>query len=234
MFENIANGLAKHKLVPFFGAGVSAPHLRVLWKDLSDEMADEIGLPPDRRDDFLKVADDFVAAKGNAALTEMLRKRLIVSEFDDLKGWSHLFLLSLNAGLLYTTNQDNLYELAAKKKGRPHRIIARLEDLAESAPGEALLIKYHGDLSDPDTLIFTGASYNARIADTHHFLNIRMQSDLLSKGFLFLGYSFRDPNIQLLLREIQAAFGGSLPDSYLIAYEYELSMERFAKLSRLA
>ena len=40
MFDEIANGLSKHKLVPFFGAGVSASHLDVLWQDVSNEMAD--------------------------------------------------------------------------------------------------------------------------------------------------------------------------------------------------
>lgn len=104
MFDEIANGLSKHKLVPFFGAGVSASHLDVLWQDVSNEMADAIEIPADRRGDFLRVADDFVAAKGEAALADLLRKRLVATEFDDVKGWCHLFLLSLNAGVLYTTN----------------------------------------------------------------------------------------------------------------------------------
>jgi hypothetical protein len=225
-FENIALGLAKHKLIPFFGAGVSAPHLRVLWRDLSEELADVIGLPADRRGDFLKVADEYAEQKGMVALAEILSARLTVSEFDDIKGWAHLFLLSLNAGVLYTTNQDNLYELASIKKGRSHRVVSRVEDLAESSPSEALLVKYHGDLAHPDTIIFTGKSYAARIANKSHFFNIRMQSDLLAKGFLFIGYSFNDPNIQLLFREIYAAFGDKLPPSYLIAYEYHASMEQ--------
>jgi hypothetical protein len=225
MLEEISNGLAKHKLIPFFGAGVSAPQLQVLWKGISDEMADLIALPDDQRSDFLKVADDYVAAKGAPALAELLRSRLIAAEFDDVKSWSHLFLLSLNAGVLYTTNQDNLFELGAAKKGRPHRIIVRIEDLAESIPGEYLLIKYHGDLAHPDTVIFTGSSYKARIADAQHFLNIRMRGDLLAKGFLFVGYSFQDPNVRLLFQELRTAFGAVLPASYLIAHRYDPAME---------
>src|ERR1700720_1824683 len=107
MLEEIALGLAKHKLVPFFGAGVSAPHLSVVWSDLTNEMADAIGLPEHQRADPLEVADRFVDAQGPVALARLLRQRLIVSAFDDVKGWAHLWLLSLNAGVLYTTNQDN-------------------------------------------------------------------------------------------------------------------------------
>lgn len=226
MLDEIVTGLARHKLVPFFGAGVSAPQLRVLWKDISDEMARLASIPDDQRGDFLAVADAFVSQKGAAALADLLGSRLIASEFDDVKGWSHLFLLSLNAGVLYTTNQDNLFELASVKKGRPYRLIVQLEDLAESDPGERLLIKYHGDLSVPDSVIFTGSSYYARIADVRHFLNIRMQADLLAKGFFFVGYSFQDPNVHLLFRELRAAFGDRMPRSFLIAYQYDASMER--------
>lgn len=227
--EAIAAGLAKHKLVPFFGAGTSARHLNVLWEDVSEEMANAANVAVDKRDDFLKVADEFIAFKGNRegqrALAELLRKRLISDHFDDVKGWPHLFLLSLNAGVYYTTNQDNLFELASKKIGHPYRVVARLEDLAESVPSDGLLIKYHGDLAYPETVLFTGASYKSRIDDYNHFLNIRMRADLLAKGFLFIGYSFRDPNVQFLFRELRAAFGAGLPPSHLIAYRYDSSMD---------
>lgn len=225
IIHQIAAGLARHKLVPFFGAGVSAGQLQILWQDISDEMADAANVPAGVRGDPLKVADEYVNAKGGEALAELLRARLIVPHFDDVKGWAHLFLLSLSAGVLYTTNQDNLFELASSKKGRTHRVVARIEDLAESDPGDRLLIKYHGDLSHPETVIFTGTSYQTRIADKDHFLNIRMRADLLAKGFLFVGYSFNDPNIRLLFKELRTAFGDRLPASYLIAYRYDPSME---------
>src|ERR1700730_18682921 len=115
MLEEIARGLAKHKLVPFFGAGVSAPQISLVWSDLTNELADAIVLPERQRADPLEVADLFVDSQGPDALARLLRQRLIASAFDDVKGWAHLWLLSLNAGVLYTTNQDNLYELAAKK-----------------------------------------------------------------------------------------------------------------------
>src|SRR4051812_14060732 len=121
--HQIAEGLARHKLVPFFGAGVSAGQLQILWQDISDEMADAANVPAGVRGDPLKVGDEYVNTKGEAALAELLRARLIVPHFDDVKGWAHLFLLSLSAGVLYTTNQDNLFELASIKKGRAHRVI---------------------------------------------------------------------------------------------------------------
>ena len=225
MLDEIAVGLAQHKLIPFFGAGVSAGQLRVVWRDVANEMADALALPTEQRENFPEVAEKYLQQFGQLVLVELLQRRLIASEFDDVKGWPHLMLLSLNAGVLYTTNQDNLFELAAAKKGRPIRVVVTLADLAASVPGEALLLKYHGDLWVPDSVIFTRSSYDGRIADRDHFLNIRMRSDLLAKGFLFIGYSFQDDNVRLLFREVQAAFGGTIPPSYLIAYRYDPSME---------
>jgi hypothetical protein len=225
LIDDLAKQLARHKLVPFFGAGASSQHLGGIWKDISDAMADELGLPTSDRADFLDVAEKYEQKFGKASLSDFLSSRLIAKDFDDAKGRNHLLLLSFAAGVLYTTNQDNLFELAAAKKGRPHRIIVELEDLGALLPGEFALVKYHGDLAKPNSVIFTRSSYQQRIADVDHFLNIRMRSDLLAKGFLFIGYSFNDPNVRLLFDQVQAAFRGKTPQSYLIAYRYDPTME---------
>ena len=227
MLDEIAKLLAQHKLVPFFGAGVSAVHLGGVWKDISDAMADKLRLPDAA--DFLEVAEKYEGKFGKRGLCDFLASRLVAKDFDDAKGHNHLLLLSFAAGVLYTTNQDNLFELAAAKKSRPHRVIVEIDDLAALLPGEFALVKYHGDLGKPDSVIFTRSSYRQRIADVDHFLNIRMRSDLLAKGFLFIGYSFNDPNVQLLFEQVHAAFRGKTPSSYLIAYRYDPSMQELTK-----
>src|SRR5260370_22685155 len=136
LIDDIAKQLAQHKLVPFFGAGVSSEHLGGIWKDISDAMADELGLSGADRADFLDVAEKYEKKFGNTGLCNFLSNRLIAKDFDDAKGRNHLLLLSFAAGVLYTTNQDNLFELAAAKKGRPHRIIVDLDDLGALLPGE--------------------------------------------------------------------------------------------------
>jgi hypothetical protein len=59
LIDDLAKQLARHKLVPFFGAGVSSQHLGGIWKDISDAMADELGLPTSDRADFLDVAEKY-------------------------------------------------------------------------------------------------------------------------------------------------------------------------------
>jgi hypothetical protein len=60
MLDEITIGLAAHKLIPFFGAGVSAGQLRVVWRDVANEMADALALPEDQRESFPEIAEKYL------------------------------------------------------------------------------------------------------------------------------------------------------------------------------
>ena len=63
----------------------------------------------------------------------------------------------------------------------------------------------------------------------NNFLDIRLKSDLLAKNLLFVGYSFRDPNIQCLFAELHTVFGGKLPPAYMIALNYIKALPEITK-----
>lgn len=226
MLDEIAKGLASHKLIPFLGAGVSAPQLRVDWNGIVGDMASQLSMAfggtPDELQD---IPQRYWDTRGPGAFAENLRRHLIRTSFDDSTGGVHLQMLTLHIGTVYTTNQDNLFELCSKKYGRPYRRVVTLEDLASLHPRDFALVKYHGDLDVPSSVVFTRESYDRRIADVDHFLNIRMRADVLGKGFMFVGYSFRDPNIRLLFQQLNAAFKGKMPKSYFVAYRYDPAMD---------
>ena len=96
-------------------------------------------------------------------------------------------------------------------------------------PGDYQLIMYHGDLDNPDSVVFTTDDYRARMENPDHFLNIKLRADLLARNLLFLGYSIRDINIQQILEELQVAFGGKLPKTYLIAFVSNDTLEERCK-----
>ncbi|KAF1062890.1 hypothetical protein LvStA_01524 [Burkholderia gladioli] len=126
--------------------------------------------------------------------------------------------------LLYTTNQDNLFELVAQRYGRKYRRVVTVEDLSESVPGEPLLIKFHGDTSAPESLVFGTKSYQSRINTQDHPLDIKLRSDLLGKRLMFLGYSLRDENVAKVFATVKRAFNGKLPDSYLVAFDEDATL----------
>lgn len=226
VLDELAELLAKHKLVPFFGAGISRQQLGVAGAELAREMAAQLSEPEDTL--LSKVADDFADRLGEDALLVFLKRKLILSQFDDAKVPIHRLLVSLSLNLLYTTNQDNVFELVASHYGRHYRPITTLEDLSEWNPGEPALIKFHGSLDNASSLVFGTRSYAIRIKAADHPLDIRLRSDLLGKRLLFLGYGLQDENVTKLLVNIQRVFGGKMPPSYLLAFDYDASMDGFS------
>lgn len=220
--DTLSEKAARNKLVPFLGAGSSFGHLCLDWDAISKEMAREVG---SKAESNIDIAEDYSFAKGKEGLCDFLKKKLIVCEYNEDLDIVPLTVVSLGIGLIYSTNQDNVLEKCIEKYGRKFRVVSELEDISQYQPGESIYLKYHGDLSIPDSIIFTKSSYNDRIKNPDHFLNIRMRSDILAKSFLFIGYSFRDPNICLIFEEIYNAFGGKIPPSYLIAFEYTPALE---------
>lgn len=225
--REMAELLAQHKLVPFFGAGVSRQHLGVAAAELAREMAEEIGCAPETQ--LSDVADAYVEMRGEASFVDYLRRKLVVQELDERKVPSHRLLVSLMQNLLYTTNQDNLFELTASRYGRHYRRVVTVDDLSKSVPGEPLLVKFHGDTDVPESLVFGTRSYQERMKADDHPLDIKLRADLLGKRLLFLGYSLRDENVTKLFATVKRAHGGSLPSSYLVAFDADPALIEAAR-----
>lgn len=217
MIDDLSTLVAKQKLVPFLGAGCSASMLPD-WDALMDEMAIQLEDTSDM--DNLEIAQKYVDTFGRDSFCDVLKSKLEVSDFDDDKGYIHLTIMNMGVPAIYTTNQDNVMEMGYRKYGKRFRTIVKLTDFAEAKLSEQLYIKFHGDLNFPDSIVFTKEDYRKRISNPNHPLNIRMRADLLAKNLLFVGYSFRDINIRQMFAELQEAFYGELPTSYMIAYRY--------------
>ena len=183
--------------IPFFGAGISRPHLGIAAAELAHDLATEVGAPHDTL--LSDVSDMYVDQRGEPAFIDFLKRKLVVATLDDSKASTHRLLLSLGQNVLYTTNQDNIFELTAKTYGRPYRRIVTIDDLSDAKPGERLLIKFHGDTDVPSSLVFGARSYRARLEAEGHPLDIKLRADLLGKRLLFLGYSFSDENVSKLI-----------------------------------
>jgi hypothetical protein len=227
IIDELACLAASHKLVPFLGAGCSKPHLKYDWKNLIEDMAIFLNIDPSIGP--LAVTQEFVDKRGKVALCDYLRDRLLIDRFEDSLGTAHLAVLSLGIGVIYTTNQDNVFEQCAQKYKPQWRTIIQLEDLAAYRPGEPLYIKYHGDLYYPDTVVFSKKDYMSRIEDTNNFLNVRLRSDILAKSLLFIGYGFGDDTIQNIFGELREAFGQKLPNAYLISYKSSNELKQVCK-----
>lgn len=214
--------VAKQKLVPFMGAGCSASMMPD-WDTLVGEMAEKLGVTTTENN--LEIAQKYVDTFGRDKFCEFLTSKLEISDFDDEKGYVHLTVMNMGVSAIYTTNQDNIMEKAYEKYGKRYRSIIQLKDFAETKLSEQLYIKFHGDLNYPESIVCTLEDYERRINDPQNALNIRLRADLLAKNLLFIGYSFRDINIQQMFAELHKAFYGELPTAYMIAYKYSDNLQ---------
>ena len=225
--EKLAELSAKHKLIPFLGAGCSIAALNCDWDSIILEMQKQLST---LEDEHLEVAQLFVNKYGKNGLSQFLRKYLYLDRFKEEVGYCHMAVMCSGSYIIYTTNQDNVMELCMTHYGRRIRPVVTIENLVEAYPDECLYIKFHGDLAVPNSLVFTTEDYQRRMDSADNFLDIRIRSDLLGKQFLFLGYSFRDPNIRQLFEVLVKTFVGKLPPSYLVAYSGDNRLSELCEL----
>lgn len=194
VIEEMAELLSKQKLVPFFGAGLSRTHLGLAAAELARDMAVELGMPENTL--LSQVSDQYADRFGEGKFVDYLKSKLVVAKLNEAKATTHRLLVSLTPNLVYTTNQDNIFELMAEAYGRQYRRVVTIDDLSEAAPGEPLLIKFHGDTDVPASLVFGQRSYDARMASEDHPLDIKLRADLLGKRLLFSATAFQTKTLQ--------------------------------------
>jgi hypothetical protein len=220
------------RLIPFLGAGISASvswevdgvtRRPPTWKGLVDHAATELGFSdPDLlrvRGNDLQILEYFVTLKDS-------RDQLVnwlVNAIDAPDGALEASVIHnalaecANFRLMYTTNYDNLLERTLELHGRPYVTLAREHDFSEAFEASlkdhdtCQVVKFHGDFSARDTMVLTESDYQKRLKlETE--MDLRLRSDLLGRAVLFLGYSFRDPNVSYLFGLVQEAFK-QLPNS---------------------
>jgi hypothetical protein len=195
------------------------------WDSLIKRMRDRLKLLPDfmgnedeleeffDQQDALDCSELFAHSLGQANFTAFLREQF-VSPHPHVTP-SHEALAQLPTPELFTTNYDELIELAFQGQSltvstRPEQFIARLSNRPEHH-----LVKLHGTISEPDTIVLTRSQYAAsRQARIEMFNHLRQR--LRESPFVFVGYSLTDPNFTMIQDEARLAMGSNMPASYLV------------------
>jgi hypothetical protein len=189
----------------FLGAGLSKSAGFVDWIELLSPIAKQLGLDARRESDLVSVAQYHVNA--NAANRHELNQ-ILIDHFSDLgePTENHKILARLPIRTYWTTNYDRLIEKALESGGK--RVDAKYtnEQLATTKRGrDAVVYKMHGDIEHPDKAVLTKDDYE-RYHRTHGPFITALAGDLVEQTFLFLGFSFTDPNLDYVLGRIRARF----------------------------
>lgn len=189
----------------FAGAGLSIPAGFVDWRGLLKNIAKDIGLNVDKENDLIAVAQYHVNEKGgrhriNQSLVNEFSAEAKVTE-------NHKILSRLPIQTYWTTNYDKLIENTLSEAGKTPDVKLTTKNLAINVPQrDAIVYKMHGDVSMPDEAVVTKDDYEDYSTQKQLF-STALQGDLLDKTFLFLGFSFSDPNIGYILSRIRILLG---------------------------
>lgn len=198
----------------FAGAGLSIPAGLVNWKELLKDVASDIGLDVQKEEDLITLAQFHVNERGgrhriNQALINEFSGRASLSD-------NHKLLASLPIKTYWTTNYDTLVEESLKVAGKTPDVKMTVENLATTVPHrDAVVYKMHGDVSLPDKAVVTKDDYES-YESTRHLFSAALQGDLVSKTFLFIGFSFNDPNLAYILSRIRCLLGENRREHYCL------------------
>lgn len=213
------------RLLPFVGAGVSASVIwreadmdrrGPSWDELVAEAAHQLGFQNPQliraRGTDLQILEYFnLHHSGYTRLTNWLFRNMNPPDAAIRNSAIHNELVEMvKCHTIYTTNFDDFIERSFELHGRPHRAIAIEADM-RFEDGVRNIIKFHGDWNHPERMVLTESDYERRM-EFKTPIDSRFLSDLLNRSVLFLGYSFRDPNVAYLFRQVKERLG-DLPNT---------------------
>ena len=184
----------------FAGAGLSRTCGFVNWSELLSEIAEELELSVELEHDLISVAQYHVNKKNSS--TGLARK--ILEEFSEQAEPSeaHRILARLPIRTYWTTNYDTLIETSLRENYRTADVKRKIDDLITTRPKrDAVVYKMHGDVDSPGAAILYKAQYE-QYYKTHEAFITALSGDLISKTFLFIGFSFTDPNLDYVLSRL--------------------------------
>lgn len=196
----------------FAGAGLSRASGYVDWKNLLRPLAKELKLDIEKEPDLLLVAQYY----RNEAGTRWNINQEILNAFNTevIENKNIEIVCRLPISTYWTTNYDCLIEEGLKKQKRKADVKETSEQLpCFSKDRDAVVYKMHGDAKHPSAAVLTKDDYVLYDKKRPLFRTL-LKGDLISKRFLFIGFSFEDPNLDYMLGQVHSLLDENIPNHY--------------------
>jgi hypothetical protein len=196
----------------FAGAGLSRSAGYVDWRSLVRPFADEIKLSVDKESDLITLMQYYANERGNRAPIN----QKILNEFTKgVKENENVNILTrLPIATYWTTNYDKLIEDGLERNNRKPDVKTTQASLANNIyDRDAVVYKMHGDVSSPENAVLIKDDYEI-YSQSRPLFRTALQGDLVTKTFLFIGFSFDDPNLNYILSQIRILLGESVREHY--------------------
>lgn len=220
--KRLAEALRSDRLVVLVGSGASGTS-----KDSSGRIY--TGLPTPRefvaavakrrqyigtKWDFLQVCDEIFKRESRGSLEELL-----LNEFRRPESFhtppAHKILAWLPFAAYLTSNYDQFLERELERVRRRPSVVITNDDLARIRRNSVPVIKYHGCVSRPGTMVATTADYD-QLYKSRELVRQLIAINLAKSNLLVIGHGLADTDLQKLLNDLLRDLGEYVPTIYVV------------------
>ncbi len=212
----------------FLGAGMSIDAGLPSWKALFTPLATELDI--DIENTNYQIYDIAQFYSNKFGKNELYRK--IGKEINRILNSSQALdeLCTMQCNSIWTTNFDQVLENNLNKVGKITNVISKEADLINYDLNKNInIFKLNGDIRDIQNAVITKSDLE-KYNDSHDYFLAFFKRELITKTFLFLGYSFTDSLVLPCISELGRAFNNNQPHHYTIIKKSDASdFENFIK-----
>ena len=203
--EYLAWELVAGNLSIFVGSGLSVGAGLPSWRDLVSPMAKELDIGISDTSDLLAIAQYHVnKADGNRSRLNTIIQTQMGRSLPTTPALQAIVRLDVRT--VWTTNYDNLIETALTEAGKRPQVIWNEEQLnARNQGANVMVYKMHGDAESPETAVLTKSDYERYHLKHQHFSSL-LGVELSQKTFLYVGFGFRDHNVDEVFGRLRTLF----------------------------
>ncbi|HIV24496.1 MAG TPA: SIR2 family protein [Candidatus Scatomonas pullistercoris] len=241
--EYLIEAIARRKCVLFLGSGISANACNdagkhpLTWeaflRDILAKRSDKLEGQKDVIEQTLRLKDYLTACEiivetlgdndfGELAANEFRRPGYKPSDI-------HEAVYRLDSRLVLTPNIDKIYEQYAMNESHSTVVVKSYyeDDIAKYLrTDDFLIIRVHGYVDNVSKIIFTHRQYSEARCKYASFYRM-LDALILTHTFIFLGCGISDPDIQLILENMNFLYPGCLPHYFVAAKDtYSKEIER--------
>ena len=200
--KSYALSIQKKEAAIFVGAGTSIPSGNLSWTKLIKPLADTLEININSYNDLVDITQYFL--NDQAGNRSFINDRILDSMSDQQNNNQTLRAISeLSVSTFWTTNYDHLLENYLEKSGKKVDIKRNEASLTNNIRGrDATVFKMHGDKDDVNNTVITRDDF-MNYTENHPNMSTALRGDFINKTFLFIGYSFNDPNLNYILGKIK-------------------------------
>jgi len=239
--QSLIDVIKNNTLIPFVGAGISMGIKDInnkdnlIFKNWTNSLLDAVKLLKDEGKnneatnveselkifpvDYLAIASKihkYLNSHWNKYLTQTFDKSYENINQDSLNIANEI--LKIN-NLVITTNYDNVLKWACENKNDliewdKKALYGQVDSLKQN-PSKQTIWYLHGKISNPDDIVFTKESYEETYKENSGAIEV-LKYHLLTKSFIFCGFSLDDPYIKIQLEKLKSIFGTNLSKHYMI------------------